>query len=85
MTGEQLRDARRTLGERWGLGRPLMMSEMGQLLRLHGRDLGNTIRDWERSAPTGPASVAVEMMLAGAEPPDLKEVVRRYRPTGQDA
>ena len=71
MTGPELRDARRTLGEMWGRSRPLTMTEMGRILRLKGREPGEAIRDWERGAgPTGPASVAIEMMLAGAMPPN---------------
>lgn len=71
MNGNQLRDARAKLGAMWGLKRPLHMSEMGRALRLSGRDPGSSVRDWERgNGPTGPASVAVEMMLAGAMPPD---------------
>jgi hypothetical protein len=46
------------------------MSEMGRALRLQGRDVGTTVRDWERGdGPTGPASVAIEAMLAGYRPP----------------
>ena len=72
MTGDQLRDARRALGEAWGLGRPLHMTEFGQVLRLGGRDPGESIRDYERGKTkiSGPMSVAVDMMLAGALPPD---------------
>lgn len=71
MTGEQLREARAILGRMWGLPGPVPMAEMGRILRLQGRDPGATIRDWERgNGPTGPASVAIEMMLAGAKPPE---------------
>jgi hypothetical protein len=72
MTGDELRAARGTLGAMWGLDRPLKMAEMGRALRLGGRDPGESIRDYERGKTTisGPVSVAVEMMLAGAEPPD---------------
>ena len=71
MTGEQLREARAILGRMWGFSGPVPMAEMGRILRLQGRDPGATIRDWERgNGPTGPASVAIEMMLAGAKPPE---------------
>ncbi|MFN3858130.1 MAG: hypothetical protein ACK4RV_10290 [Caulobacter sp.] len=72
MTGEELRDARAALGAMWGLGRPLQMSELGRALRLGGRDPGASIRDYERGNTriSGPMSVAVEMMLSGALPPD---------------
>lgn len=71
MTPDELRDARGTLGELWGLGRPLHASEMGRALRLGGRDPGESIRDYERGKTriSGPMSVAIEMMLAGCKPP----------------
>ena len=70
MTPTQLRDARATLGQMHGLGRPLKMSEMGRLLRLRGRDPGESIRDWERGHTpiSGPVEIAVEAMLAGYDP-----------------
>lgn len=72
MTRAELTAARRTLGELWGYGRPLHASELGRALRLGGRDPGESIRDYERGKTTisGPISVAVEMMLKGALPPD---------------
>lgn len=72
MTADELRDARRTLGELWGFGRPLHAAEMGKAVRLGGRDPGESIRDYERGRTriSGPLSVAVEMMLRGALPPD---------------
>lgn len=71
MTPKQLTAARAKLGKMLGLGRDLHLSELGRALRLQGRDPGQSIRKWEqRDGPTGPASVAIEMMLAGAEPPD---------------
>lgn len=72
MTGDELRDARRSLGDLWGLGRPLHASELGRALRLGGRDPGESVRDYERGKTkvSGPMSVAVEMMLAGSLPPD---------------
>jgi len=71
MTGDELRDARATLGALWGFGRPLHASELGRALRLGGRDPGESIRDYERGKTkiSGPMSVAVEMMLSGALPP----------------
>lgn len=71
MSPEELHAARRSLGELWGKGRPLKASELGRALRLGGRDPGESIRDYERGKTriSGPMSVAVEMMLAGAKPP----------------
>lgn len=69
MTGPELREARAALGRMWGRPRPVSMAEMGRILRLKGRDPGATVDAWERGdGPTGPAAVAVEMMLAGAMP-----------------
>jgi hypothetical protein len=55
----------------WGLDRPLHASELARALRLEGRDVGATVLRWERGerAVSGPVSVAIEMMLAGAKPP----------------
>lgn len=78
MNADELRASRERLGIMWGLGRPLHMSELARALRLTGRDPGQTIRGWERGdGPTGPASVAIEMMLAGARPPDTLEDILR--------
>jgi hypothetical protein len=48
------------------------MAEMGRALRLGGRDPGASIRDYERGTTriSGPMSVALDMMLKGALPPD---------------
>ncbi len=72
MNPEDLAAARRTLGEMWGKGRPLHLSEMAQALRLGGRDPAESVRDYERGKTriSGPMSVAIEMMLQGAAPPD---------------
>ncbi len=76
MTGDELRDARATLGELWGFGRPLYASEMGRALRLGGRDPGESIRDYERgkTAISGPVSVAVELMLGGARLTKVEDI-----------
>lgn len=72
MTPDELRNARRTLGELWGFSRPLHASELGRALRLGGVDPGQSIRDYERGTTriSGPISVAIEMMLSGMLPPD---------------
>jgi hypothetical protein len=76
MTPNELRNARLTLGNMWGLNRPLHMSEMGRALRLQGRDVGASVRDWERSHTpiSGPVAVAVEAMLAGYRPAHMVSV-----------
>ena len=71
MTRNQLIAARAKLGQMAGLDRALHKSELGRALRLQGRDPGATINNWERKGTiTGPASVAIELMLTGTEPPD---------------
>lgn len=78
MTGEELVTARTRLGELWGLGRPLHRSELGRVLRLTGRDPGKQVSRWEGGdGPSGPASVAIEMMLSGAMPPGPLESIPR--------
>jgi hypothetical protein len=81
MTPEQLRDARATLGQMWGFGRPLNMTELGRALRLGGKDPGESVRDYERGKTkiSGPMSVAVDMMLAGSQPPMSLEEIRTTR------
>ncbi len=81
MTGPELTAARATLGEMWGLGRPLHAAELARALRLSGVNARQSVAGWERGAgPTGAASVAVEMMLAGARPPDdLDKIIVRTK------
>lgn len=68
MTGADLRAARAVIGRLWGLRRPLHYTEIGRLLRLSSTNPGLSVRKWERSSPTGPASAAIEAMLDGARP-----------------
>ncbi len=83
MTGEELRAARGILGEMWGLSGPVPMAALGRVLGLKGRDPGEAIRDWERRAgPTGPAALAVTLMLGGAVPPDLEQLLAGPRASG---
>jgi hypothetical protein len=72
MKPSDLTAARVALGKLWGLGRPLKMSELGRLLRFPSTDPGQSIRDYEAGETRipGPVTVAVEMMLRGAPPPD---------------
>lgn len=78
MTGEELRNARAALGQMWGLGRPLKMSEMGRALGLGGRDPGESIRDYERGKTTisGPVDRLVRVYLGGVLPPDGLDSIR---------
>lgn len=78
MTGDELRDARATLGSLWGLGRPLRMSELGRALGLGGADPGQSVRDYERgkTAISGPIRNLVKLYLRGAIPPDGLDVIK---------
>lgn len=78
MTGKAILAARTKIGKLWGLKRPLYLTELGELLRLTGRDPGATVRLWERdrNPVTGPASVAIEAMLGGYKPPHWEDLVR---------
>lgn len=73
MTPDEFYGARQKLGLMWGYGRPLYASELGRALRLGGRDPGASVRDYERGKTTisGPLSLAIELMLAGAKPEGL--------------
>lgn len=73
MTGEELRRARKALGDLWRLGRPVHAAELGRALRMAPSDPGESIRLYEarrQDRVPGPVAVAVEMMLAGMQPPD---------------
>jgi hypothetical protein len=73
MTANEMREAREELGLMWGLRRPLSMMEMGIALRLTGNKASDSIRDYERGKTriSGPISLAIELLLAGADHPDL--------------
>ena len=79
MTPQDMRAARGRIGELWDLGRPLRMTELGRLLGLQGRDVGATIRDWERgkSPISGPASLAVRALLEGWKPAEWRDYLTR--------
>lgn len=82
MTGKDIHSARAKIGKMWGLKRPLYLTELGELLRLTGRDPGATVRLWEndRNPVSGPAATAVEAMLSGFKPAHWESVVRKPRP-----
>ena len=78
VTPEELRTARAALGELWGLGRPLKMSELGRAIGLTGNDPGQSIRDYERGATriSGPISFLVRLYLNGILPPDGLSIIK---------
>lgn len=73
MTAAEFRCARGQLGHMWGLGRPLTLTEFGRVLRLGGVRPDQSVRDYERGKTqvSGPLSLLVEMLLAGARPDGL--------------
>jgi hypothetical protein len=78
VTGAEIRRARGAIGHEAGLGRALMMVELGELLKLTGRDPGASVRDWERghTPVSGPASVAIEALRDGWRPTGWRDVIR---------
>lgn len=65
-------DALSLLGEMWGFDRPLTYAELASVLGIEAVDPGRTIRRWAEGVtrPSGPALVALQMLLDGALPPD---------------
>lgn len=82
-----VRQARKKIGKSMGLGRPLSCSEVARMLRMAPTSGGMTVKKWQDEGTiTGPASVALEMILGGAIPPTIDEiVVPRGRPPQADA
>lgn len=64
-------DGARVMRIRRGLG--LTRKQLARVLRMHGPHAHETVKRWETGeAPvTGPASVALELMDAGARPHDF--------------
>ena len=50
MVTHEIHELRKILGHRWGLGRPLLMKELGMILRLRGPDPGRAVSRWESGA-----------------------------------
>lgn len=78
MSPEQFRDARGALGHMWGLGRPLTLTEFGRVLRLGGVRPDQSVRDYERGKTqvSGPLSLLVELLLAGAKPLGVYAIIK---------
>jgi hypothetical protein len=70
--GVLLRDSLRELGRLWGLRRDVRYSELGRALRLGPEKPESTVMNWahHRTAMPALATVAIDMMLLGALPPD---------------
>ena len=79
-----LGEVRRQLGQLWGLDRAITKTELARALKLspgHGSDF---IRKVERGAASlsGTAEVAISMMLGGARPPTMDDVIKPGYPRG---
>jgi hypothetical protein len=74
---EALRKAMRDIGELWGLPRSITPAELGRALRLGPDEPGKSVAGWLNGRHRIPASasVAVEMFLLGALPPDGLRIV----------
>lgn len=71
-----VKEARERIGLLMGLGRPLSYRETARMLRMAPASGGDTVRKWEAEGTiTGPASVALEMVLAGATPPTASDIL----------
>lgn len=88
ITGREIAEARRQLGMRWGLDRALTLGELGAVLRLAPASAWSTVGAWEdgKREPSGPVTVAIEMMLGGADPQHLREALaaKAFKPGWQD-
>lgn len=82
MTGADLTTARFTLARLWGLSEdePLSLSMMGEVLGLAGKDVGSSVRHYERgkTAITGPLELAVEALLSGWRPARLSPLIESW-------
>jgi hypothetical protein len=72
-----MRAARKTLGEMWGLGRPLTFEEMGRVLGLGGVRPDQSVRRYENGKPaiSGPMALAMEALLSGWRPAGLATIL----------
>lgn len=77
-------EIRLRLGIMWGLERPLTRMELGRALNLSEKSGGDYIARLERgnSDITGPLECALRMMLAGAIPHTMGDVVKPGYPRG---
>jgi hypothetical protein len=80
----KIADARIRLGEIWGLGRPLTKQELGRALGRSPKYGGEHVAKWEKGAPvSGTAEVAIRMMLNGAKPHTMDDVILPGYPRGE--
>lgn len=85
MSGLDISESRVRLGQVWGLGRPITKRELARALMLSDKYGDEHVAKMEngKSAVSGPIEVAVRMMLAGAKPPTMADVIRPGYPRGE--
>lgn len=76
MTVDEFHDARRELGERWGLDGPLTLSEMGIALGFRGdaARINDNVYNMVRRGITGPVERLIDAFREGYVPPEFREV-----------
>lgn len=88
LLGMPVAEARDKLGHAWGLERPLTRAEIARALGLSPKWGGSFISKLElppeRNPPglAGPTAVALRMMLDGARPPTMDDVIKPGYPRG---
>ena len=77
MTGAQLRQLRKDLGD--AIGRPLSVDDIAKLCGLPPESGGDTIREWEDSTgPIGPVAALLSLLAVGSDHyPIGEEIISR--------
>jgi hypothetical protein len=78
-------DVRVRLGAVWGLDRPVTKRELARALALSDKYGDEHVAKMEnhKTAVSGPIDVALRMMLAGAKPPTMADVIKPGYPRGE--
>lgn len=84
MSGLDITEVRVKLGEVWGLDRPITKREMARALMLSDKYGDEHVAKMENGKTTvsGPIEVALRMMLDGAKPPTMSDVIKPGYPRG---
>lgn len=78
MQGADVIEARARLGELWGVGRPLMRTELARALGLSPTNGNDHVLNMEneKTRVSGPIAILIGLYLAGTSPPDHLEIFR---------
>lgn len=78
-------EVRQALGALWGLDRSLSRAELARALDLSPKFGGSHVSKLERGIATlsGPIEVSIRMMLAGARPHTMDDVIKPGYPRGE--